>query len=49
VGDPGLRRALAEASVPFGIFSHIKEAGSKATDLAGTTVIPQAAPAQHFF
>jgi Icc-related predicted phosphoesterase len=39
VGDPALRRLLAEAGVRFGIFAHIKEAGSRATDLAGTTVV----------
>jgi Icc-related predicted phosphoesterase len=39
VGDPALRAVLSETGVRFGIFAHIKEAGSRATDLAGTTVV----------
>jgi Icc-related predicted phosphoesterase len=38
VGDPQINRAVADASIQFGVFSNIKEAGARATDLAGTTV-----------
>jgi Icc-related predicted phosphoesterase len=41
VGATDINRALEEGKVPFGVFSNIKEAGARATDLAGTTIIPQ--------
>jgi len=41
VGAEEISRALREGGIPFGVFSNIKEAGARATDLAGTTIIPQ--------
>ena len=41
VGDPALAHAIDQGHIPFGVFSNIKEAGGRATDLAGTTMIPQ--------
>jgi Icc-related predicted phosphoesterase len=41
VGADEITRAIREGNIPFGVFSNIKEAGARATDLAGTTVIPQ--------
>ncbi|MFN0062814.1 MAG: hypothetical protein ACKVPX_09880 [Myxococcaceae bacterium] len=43
VGDPEIRRALGQASIPFGLFTHIKESGARATDLVGTTRVAQGA------
>lgn len=48
-GDPDLNRAINEASIRFGIFSNIKEAGARATDLEGTTLVPQDKPARELF
>jgi Icc-related predicted phosphoesterase len=39
VGDAQINRAILEGNIAFGAFSHIKEAGARATDLAGTTRI----------
>jgi Icc-related predicted phosphoesterase len=41
VGNPDIQRAIREAKIPFGFFSNIKEAGARATDASGSTVIPQ--------
>jgi len=41
VGDPEITRAVREANIHFGFFSNIKEAGARATDLPGTTLIKQ--------
>jgi Icc-related predicted phosphoesterase len=41
VGDPQINQAITAAKIHFGLFSNIKEAGGRATDLAGTTRIPQ--------
>jgi Icc-related predicted phosphoesterase len=41
VGNPDLQRALHDGEIPFGFFSNIKEAGARATDASGSTVIPQ--------
>ncbi len=46
VGDQEINRALQEAKITFGVFSNIKEAGARATDVAGTTVIAQDTPAK---
>lgn len=40
VGDARINQVIERAHIHFGVFSNIKEAGSRATDLAGTTVIP---------
>lgn len=39
VGDPALRDFIAAQGIKFGIFSNIHEAGGKATNLAGTTLV----------
>lgn len=39
VGDPELAKLLAGGKVPFGIFGNIHEAGGRATDAAGKTVL----------
>ncbi|MFN7131100.1 MAG: metallophosphoesterase [Myxococcales bacterium] len=41
VGDSNLNALLTRANIPFGIFSNIKEAGGRATDLAGSTWIKE--------
>jgi hypothetical protein len=41
VGDPALRALLDEHRIPFGVFSHILEAGGRAVDgLSTTTTLP---------
>ncbi|HZN91911.1 MAG TPA: hypothetical protein VFB81_04380 [Myxococcales bacterium] len=49
VGDPEINKAIAAAGIAFGIFSNIKEAGARATDLEGTQLIPQDKPARALF
>lgn len=39
VGDPDVLRALRDGNIHFGLFSNIKEAGARATDAEGSTVI----------
>ncbi|MEW5847469.1 MAG: metallophosphoesterase [Myxococcota bacterium] len=39
VGDPALAEFIQKNNIPFGAFGNIAEAGGKATDLAGKTVI----------
>lgn len=39
VGDPALARFIQETGIKFGIFANIHEAGGRATDLSGTTLI----------
>lgn len=41
VGDPQINQVIDQAHIAFGLFSNIKEAGGRATDLAGTTRVPQ--------
>ncbi len=41
VGDEEVARALRDGNIPFGVFSNIKEAGARATDLPGTTLVKQ--------
>jgi len=41
VGDPAINKVIDEGHIAFGVFSNIKEAGGRATDLAGTTRVPQ--------
>jgi Icc-related predicted phosphoesterase len=48
-GDPDLNRVIHAASIRFGIFSNIKEAGARATDLEGTTLVPQDRPVRELF
>jgi len=49
VGDAEINRAIGEANIAFGAFSNIKEAGARATDLPGTTVIPAATPVKSLY
>jgi len=49
VGDEQLTRAMQEAKIRFGVFSNIKEAGARATDLEGTTVMPAEKPAPSLY
>ena len=49
VGDAQLSRALLEGNIAFGAFSHIKEAGARATDLPGTTLIKPSTPMRSFY
>lgn len=44
VGDPALTALIQKHNIPFGIFGNIHEAGGRATDLAGSTLLPQKAP-----
>jgi Icc-related predicted phosphoesterase len=41
VGDANLNALISEAGIPFGVFANIKEAGARATDLAGANVIKE--------
>ena len=41
VGDPQINAAVKAAGIAFGVHSNIKEAGGRATDLSGTTVVNQ--------
>lgn len=49
VGDPEVNRALHEGAIPFGLFSNIKESGGRATDAAGSTLIPQGSPVSSLY
>jgi Icc-related predicted phosphoesterase len=50
VGDAEINRAIAEASIPFGLFSNIKEAGGRAVDSAsGTTLVKEGAKVKSLF
>jgi Icc-related predicted phosphoesterase len=41
VGDPALNELITKAKIPFGIFSNIKEAGARATDLTGENLVKE--------
>jgi Icc-related predicted phosphoesterase len=41
VGDPELVDAIRTAKIPFGVFGNIHEAGGRATDLSGKTLLEQ--------
>jgi Icc-related predicted phosphoesterase len=49
VGDPGLAALLKDKNIPFGIFGNIHEAGGKATDVTGATVLPQDKPQKQLY
>ncbi|MGQ0504015.1 MAG: metallophosphoesterase family protein [Myxococcaceae bacterium] len=49
VGDEDVARAIRDGNIPFGVFSNIKEAGARATDLPGTTLIKQSTPAKALY
>jgi len=49
VGDAQLSRALLDGGIAFGAFSHIKEAGARATDLPGTTLIKPGTATRSFY
>lgn len=49
VGSEEIGRALEEGNITFGVFSNIKEAGGRATDRAGTTLIAEGAAARELF
>ena len=49
VGNPDINRAVKAASIPFGLFSNIKEAGARATDSSGSTVVPENTPVKSLF
>lgn len=44
VGDPEINRVMKEGNIAFGLFSNIKEAGARATDMDGTTLMPEGTP-----
>ncbi len=41
VGDTNLNALITEAGIPFGVFPNIKEAGARATDLEGASVLKE--------
>lgn len=41
VGDPNINGLLSEAGIPFGVFSNIKEAGGRATDMNGEKAVAE--------
>jgi Icc-related predicted phosphoesterase len=49
VGDPHLAKVMSSLAIPFGVFGNIHEAGGRATDLGGETVLPQKKPLASFF
>ncbi len=49
VGDEEVARAIRDGNIPFGVFSNIKEAGARATDLPGTTLVKQNTPAKALY
>ncbi len=49
VGDPEVGRAIREGNFSFGFFPNIKEAGGRATDLAGSTVVKEGVLAKTLF
>ena len=49
VGDPELAAAIAEATIPFGVFGHILESGGRATDLTGKKSIKPGQPSASLY
>jgi Icc-related predicted phosphoesterase len=49
VGNLDIQRGIHDGKISFGFFSNIKEAGSRATDASGSTVIPQNTPVKALF
>ncbi len=49
VGDANLSKFIEEAGIKFGVFSNIQEAGGRATDPTGKTLIKPAAPSDSLF
>ncbi|MBN2498706.1 MAG: metallophosphoesterase [Deltaproteobacteria bacterium] len=41
VGNPALTAAIRKANIPFGAFGNIQEAGGKATNIDGTSIVDQ--------
>lgn len=39
VGDPDINKAMKDGGIHFGVFSNIKEAGPRATDAEGSTLV----------
>ncbi|MEM6733490.1 MAG: hypothetical protein AAF658_18165, partial [Myxococcota bacterium] len=49
VGDEMLTKAIEKNKIPFGLFGNIHEAGGRATDLAGETLLPEGKPQESMF
>lgn len=49
VGDPALRDFIRDNGIKFGVFANIHEAGGRATNLAGTSLIGEGKPADELF
>lgn len=49
VGSEEVSRILKEGNVHFGVFSNIKEAGGRASDVAGTTLVAEGTAAKELF
>lgn len=49
VGDPDVLRAVREGAIAFGLFSNIKEAGARATDAEGSTLIQPNTPSKALY
>ena len=49
VGDAQIPQAIKDGNIAFGIGSNIKEAGGRATDLPGTTVVKEEAWVKSLF
>ncbi len=49
VGDPALRDFIRDNAIKFGVFANIHEAGGRATNLAGTTLVGEGKPADELF
>lgn len=49
VGDPQIAQAVKDGNIAFGVASNIKEAGGRATDLPGTTIVKEGAWVKSLF
>lgn len=49
VGDPSLRDFIRDNAIKFGVFANIHEAGGRATNLAGTTLVGEGKAADELF
>lgn len=49
VGDPALRDFIRDNGIKFGVFANIHEAGGRATNLAGTSLIGESKPSEELF
>lgn len=49
VGDPAMAELLKASAIKFGIFANVREAGGRATNLAGTTLVKEGTLADELY